>query len=185
MNKARWLLLINLAVSFYSVGAIWLMQGLIYPLWSDVSTRDFPNFQIDHLQHLFYVVFPQAGLATLTALALLWWRPPHVPTWALWLGVGLQAAWIIGTIIWWGPWQSQLATPVGSLPTMGPPNAVLFQQLLATHWIRVAILSASGVLAFWMTVVSFRTVGVENPASAGQQHKPTTPIPASISRAAN
>ena len=169
MNKARWLLLINLAVSFYSVGAIWLMQGLIYPLWSDVSTRDFPSFQNEHLVHLFYVVFPQAGVAVLLALAMLWWRPPYVPRWALWLAVGLQAAWIIGTILWWGQWQAQLATPVGPLPVMGPPNAALFQQLLTTHWIRVAIISAAGVLAFWMTVVSFRTVDVENPAGVEQQ----------------
>jgi hypothetical protein len=178
MNKARWLLLINLAVSFYSVGAIWLMQGLIYPLWSDVSSKDFPSFQADHLQHLFYVVFPQAGLAALIAVVMLWWRPPHVPVWALWLAVALQAAWIIGTVIWWGQWQAQLATPVGPLPAMGPPNAALFQQLLATHWIRVAIISAAGVLAFWMTVVSFRPVNDESAVAVGQARPAAKPIPA-------
>lgn len=89
---------------------------------------------------LFFVVFPQAALATLGALALL--RSLEIPKAALWLGLSIQLSLWLLTALLWGRWQGQIAlgaTPPGHL---GPANAELYQLLVATHWLRVALITS-------------------------------------------
>jgi hypothetical protein len=157
MSTARWLLLGNLVVSWYNVAVIWLMQVMIYPSWALARTADFGDLQGFHFWRLFSVVFPQAGLSVLGAVAMLRWRPPRVSVRAVWLGISLQvAAWAL-TAAFWGRWQARIALPVPdrSLPAIGPANRDLYHTLLTTHWVRVALLTAYGALLFWMAASSF------------------------------
>lgn len=155
MTRAQQILLATLAVSWYNVAVIWLMQILIYPSWAFIPTADFGQAQGDHFVRLFIVVFPQATLATISALALLRWRPPGIPRAALWLGLGIQLSLWLLTALLWGRWQGQIAlgdAPPGSL---GPANVELYHLLVATHWLRVALITSYGILVFWMVYRSF------------------------------
>jgi len=67
-----------------------------------------------------------------------------VPEWAPWLGAGLQAALLLGTAAWWGPLMVRLEMPDGGL------SIDRYKLLMRTHWLRVAIVSAYGVLVLWM-----------------------------------
>ncbi len=159
MTRAQQILLVTLAVSWYNVAVIWLMQILIYPSWAFIPTADFGHAQGYHFVRLFIVVFPQAALATLGALALLRWRPPGIPKAALWLGLGIQLSLWLLTALLWGRWQGQIAlgdAPPGSL---GPANVELYHLLVTTHWLRVALITAYGILVFWMAYRSFRQRG--------------------------
>ena len=54
----------------------------------------------------------------------------------------------MGTVVWWAPLMMKIGETPGEFP-LG-----LFRLLLTTHWLRVALITAYGVLAFWMVLVS-------------------------------
>jgi hypothetical protein len=157
-TRARqWLLLITLAAAFYDVGTIWMVH-LGYWLWPRVAPADFGRYHGAWAIGILPVIFPQAAVAFVGSVAMLRWRPPHVPVWAVRCGVVLQlVAWGL-TAVLWGPIQANLhfaTLPDGSL---NPQFVLLFD----THWLRVALHTAFGVLLFWMVSRSFV---VERPAT--------------------
>lgn len=146
------LVLANLALSFYNLAVIWLMQLDVFYTWRYIPTELFGQVQGEHFWKLFITVFPQAILTTLISGLLLKSRPVDVPTFPLVLGFGLQLlVWLL-TAIMWGRWQGQIAIvpPHEVPPTIGPANYRLYQVLINTHWIRVAIITAYAVLAAWL-----------------------------------
>ena len=84
-----WLLLGNLALSFYCTGTVWLVQLSSYPLWVYVGPNEFQGYHIAWWHSIWGPVLFPAGLAFASALALIWYRPARVPAWAL--GVGCLA----------------------------------------------------------------------------------------------
>lgn len=79
---------------------------------------------------------------------MLFWRPPGVPSWALWLGFGLQIVLYGLTAVLWGPLMARLSTADGGLVLP------LYRKLMVNHWLRVAIVTAYGILLFWMVTSS-------------------------------
>jgi hypothetical protein len=144
----RWLLLANLALGCYSVGTVWLVQLSSYRLWAHVAPNDFQNYHRVWWQSIWGPVLFPAALAFAGAMAMFWIRPPGVPSWAAWLGVVLQIAWVLGTVVWWAPLMMRIGESSGEFPVP------LFRLLLSTHWLRVALISAYGVLVFGMAIVS-------------------------------
>lgn len=153
--------LANVVVAAYNVAVIWLMQLIIYPSWAFIPTDQFGDAQGVHFWRLFLVVFPQAVLATVLAI-MLWRRPPpEAPAVALRAGVVIQVALWVLTAALWGRWQGQLAlgsadgaVADGAVGPLGPANAELYQLLVNTHWLRVALITAHGVLAVWVARTS-------------------------------
>lgn len=143
--------LTNLVVSAYNVAVIWLMQLIIYPSWAFIPTATFGEAQGIHFWRLFIVVFPQAALATGLAIAM-WRRPPAgVPMTAVRLGLVTQVALWVLTAGLWGRWQGELAfADGGSATALGPADTQLYELLLNTHWLRVALITGYGFLAVWM-----------------------------------
>ena len=43
-----WILIINLASSFYNIGGIWLMQMLFYPLFGVVGDKEWVKYHREH-----------------------------------------------------------------------------------------------------------------------------------------
>jgi hypothetical protein len=144
MNHTQWLLAVTAAFSFYSVGNIWLVQLSSYRLWPYVGKAEFHAYHIAWWRSIWGVIFIPAGVVFLGSLLMLWRRPPGVPAWAAWLGFALQVMLYGLTAVWWGPLMARLSTPEAGL------SLLLYRKLMVSHWLRVAIVTAYGVLAFWM-----------------------------------
>jgi hypothetical protein len=151
------LVLVNLALSFYNLAVIWLMQLDVFYTWRYIPTDLFGQAQGEHFWKLFITVFPQAILTTLISGLLLKRRPVGVPAFPLVLGFGLQLlVWLL-TAMMWGRWQGQIAVGLssGTGRSLGPANYALYQILMDTHWIRVGIITAYAVLAVWLAKKTF------------------------------
>jgi hypothetical protein len=141
----QWLLLINLAAAFYSVGTVWLAQ-LNWQLWQYVGQPTFNAYHQAWFRGIWWAIFPVAGVALIGVCAQIKWRPPHVPVWAVWLALGVQLAYLAGTIFWWAPGQATLQDAVLANGTLDP----YYQLLVGTNWIRVALLTMAGIVELWM-----------------------------------
>src|SRR5579862_9190170 len=115
MSKANWLLFTTAALSVYSVGQVWLVQLSSYPLWAFVGAGEFRAYHAAWWRSIWGVVLAPAALVTLGAVIMLLRPPLGVPSWAIWLGVALQAALVAGTAIWWGPLMARLEAPDGGM----------------------------------------------------------------------
>ena len=143
MDDGRWLLLAVCALAAYSVGQVWLVQLSSYRLWPLVGEREFHAYHAAWWRGIWGVILGPAALLLAAATVMLWRPAPGVPAWAVWLGFALQAALLIGTAAWWGPLMARLES-------RGGLHAERYRLMLATHWLRVGIVSAYGVLAFLM-----------------------------------
>jgi len=144
MESSRWLLLVNVAAGCYMMGQIWLVQMSCYPLWRFVGPAEFHAYHVAWWHSIWGVVFPPAGVALLCAIALVKRRPPGVAHGAVWLGACLEVLVCLLTAVWWGPLMARLEA------VSGPVYGALYEQLMTTHWLRVAIITAYGALAVWM-----------------------------------
>jgi hypothetical protein len=144
MDESRWLLLAAYALAFYCVGQVWLVQLSSYRLWPLVGSREFHAYHAAWWRGIWGVILAPAALLTATAVLMVWRPPTSVPAWGVWLGIALQALLLIGTAAWWGPLMARLETPEGGL------DAERYALMLTTHWLRVAIVTAYGILVLWM-----------------------------------
>jgi len=149
VTLARWILLLTLAFSFYNVGTVWLTQVSVYPLWKLVGQTDqWLPYHRAWWHSIWGVIFVPAGFALLGAILLMFFRPPIVPAWSLWLGLGIQIITYGLTALVWAPMQVRLDQGGGFHPEVQ-------QTLLQTHWGKVALITLYAVLMLWMTVVGF------------------------------
>lgn len=65
--KGKLFLLLNLALSFYLVGAIWAVEVDIFRSWKVIDPKDFP-----------------LALALMGSVMLIWYHPGNSPSWAIW-----------------------------------------------------------------------------------------------------
>jgi hypothetical protein len=151
MRLARRLLLLNFALGFYNVGTVWLTQVACYPLWANVGRAEWPVYHVVWWRSIQGVTLGPATLALLGSLAMLRWRPPHVPAAAVWLGAALPVAVLIGTAAWFAPLMARLTEVVDPTGISTPR----FRLLLTTHWLRVALVTAHAGLIFWFVTVGF------------------------------
>src|SRR5438552_3406736 len=99
MNRNQWLLLATCALSLYSVGNIWPVQLSSYRLWRYVGPREFHAYHLAWWHSIWGVILGPAVLVFVGALLMLRWRVPGVPTWAVWAGLALQLALVLGTAL--------------------------------------------------------------------------------------
>ena len=158
MTRAEWVLVLTLAASFYNVGTIWMVQ-MGYRLWPYLAPSDFGAYHRAWWSQIKPVVFPVAGLALFGSIAMIWLRPDGV-TWApLWLNIALQIGTGCLTAAFWGRWQAQTHYARRMDGSLDP----MYVRIMSTHWLRAALITANGLLVFWMTIehLSNRThVGV-------------------------
>jgi hypothetical protein len=133
-------LLINLALAFYLVGAIWAIEVDIFRSWAIVGPKEFRAVQSAHWHKLPYWVFAPLGLALIGSIVLIWYHPENSPHWAIWGNLICQVASHLLTAIYWGRWQAQL-----SMDERGPASPYL-AKILATHWIRTLLFNAYGLI---------------------------------------
>jgi hypothetical protein len=143
------LLLVNLALAFYLVGAIWAHEIDIFRTWRLVDARDFPKIQAVHWRKLPYWVFAPLALALIGSITLIWHHPLGSPVWAIWGNLGLQLVSHVLTALFWGKWQGKL-----SKDPRGPAGPYL-SRILATHWIRTLLIN---LYALTLLVWAIRTL---------------------------
>ena len=146
--NGKLLLLLNLALSFYLVGAIWAVEIDIFRSWKLIDPRDFRTVQSVHWRKLPYWVFAPLALALLGSISLVWSHPKMSPPWAVWGNLGAQVAAHLLTAFFWGPWQAQL-----SKDALGPASPYLLK-ILATHWIRTLLINAYAFILLAWTIRS-------------------------------
>ena len=144
MSRNHWLLLIAVTLASYGVGQVWLVQLSSYRLWAYVGVSEFQAYHQVWWRSIWGVVLLPAGLVFIASVLMLWMRPAGVPVWAVRLGFGLEFLLVLGTAVWWGPLMARLASPETGL--IQP----LYRQLMLTHWMRVGLVTAYGLLVFWM-----------------------------------
>jgi hypothetical protein len=144
MSRSQLILLAAVALSLYGVGNVWPVQVSSYRLYTHVGAREFHEYHLAWWHSIWAVILAPAIALFLTAAVMLWWRPPGVPTWSIWVGFALQLALVLGTSAWWGPLMARLEDANGSL------DIERYRLLLSTHWLRVALVTAYGALSLWM-----------------------------------
>jgi hypothetical protein len=148
MTGSEWLLVAACALSFYGVGQVWLVQLSSYPLWTYVGEREFHAYHRAWWRSIWGVILAPSALLALGSALMVWLRAPGVPAWAAWSGLALQAALLLGTAIWWGPLMAHLEAPDGGL------LRERYRLMMASHWLRVAIVTAYALLVLWMLAQS-------------------------------
>jgi hypothetical protein len=164
----KWILLLNLAFSMIGAGQVWLVQLSSYRLWAFVGPHEFHSYHIAWWHSIWFPLFIPAGLAIICTIGLFWFRPAAVPRSSVWAAIALISAIYLLTYIWWAPLMALIgATPAEFqavfkwgplLDVVGLRNKTqvqLYDLLLFTHWLRVALLSAYAILIFLMTFVGF------------------------------
>jgi hypothetical protein len=144
MTKSHWLLIATCGLSLYGVGQVWLVQLSSYGLWTYVGKHEFRAYHTAWWHSIWGVVLAPAALVFLSSVMMLWLHLPTTPWWATWLGLALQIALLLGTAAWWGPLMARLEAPDGGL------SLDRYHLLMTTHWLRVAIVTAYGLLILWM-----------------------------------
>lgn len=138
--SANEFLLINLALAFYGVGAIWAHEVDIFRSWKLLDPETFRRVQTVHWRKLPYWVFAPVILTFIGSIALLWYHPARSPLWMVWAPFACQLLTHLLTATLWGPWQAKL-----SQDQRGSASLYL-AKILATHWIRTLLVNLYGLI---------------------------------------
>jgi len=143
-------LLISLALAWYNVGTIWAHEVDIFRSWQHIGA-DFHRVQQTHWKKLPYWVFAPVALALAGSIALFWYHPAELPSWAMWGFFGCQALSLVLTALTWGRWQAALsADPLGA-------RSPYLHRILQTHWLRTTLITAAALLLLAGTSAAVRT----------------------------
>lgn len=136
IKPVDWLSLLNLAVTFYMLGLIWIVQLIHYPSFMLVDPSQFAAFHDKHSQALGLLAGP-AMILELILSFLLFWREAGLLTALL---VGLTLALWISTFFLSVPLHNRLASGY---------SKVLIVRLVQTNWVRTILWSLkAGVSVF-------------------------------------
>jgi hypothetical protein len=141
-------LVLNLALAFYPVGAIWAIEIDIFRSWKLVGQTEFHTVQSAHWHKLPYWIFAPLGLALVGSIVLIWYHPEISPHWAIWGILTCQLLSHLLTAIYWGRWQAKLGTD-----ERGPSSPYL-TKILSTHWVRTLLFNAYGLILLAWTIVA-------------------------------
>jgi hypothetical protein len=140
-KRTKLVLLANLAATMFMVGVIWFVQIVHYPLFGEVGEPNFAAYSEAHSRLTTFVVAPAMLVELATAALLVFLRPPGVPGFVLWIGVGLVAV----------VWVSTAFLQVPRHATLGLGfDEGAYEFLVASNWVRTAAWSLRGGISLWM-----------------------------------
>jgi hypothetical protein len=140
---------VTFALMFYGVGASFVESFVNYPTWRLIGPAEFLAYHraLGPLV-IGYMVIPMI-IATVLTVLLLWFRPPGIPRWAIWLSVALQMLVWISTAAIQLPIQFELSSSGLSLPAV---DRLIFTNL----WFRKVPQFINTLLFLWMMYSCFR-----------------------------
>lgn len=136
-------LLAHVAATWTMVGLVWFVQIVHYPLFAQVGTDVFAEYETAHNRLTTWVVGPPMLVETATAFTLLLAKPERIPSVLVWLGVALVL------VIWLS--TALLQVPQHEILTRGF-SADAHHFLVVTNWIRTVAWTVRGVLVLAMLV---------------------------------
>jgi hypothetical protein len=131
MRFSDWLLVSTVALAWYSVGFVWLVQVVAWPLFAYVGRNEFEAYHQAWWRGIRYILFVPSGLTLIGMAFLLKWTPPGVPLWTIWTSLGLYILMYVLTAVWWGPQQAKLTCT----------DTPQFDLIVKTHWARTALVT--------------------------------------------
>jgi len=135
MHFPDWVLICTLALAWYHVGIIWLVQVIAWPLFAHVGRNEFEGYHLAWWRGIRYVIFVPSALILAGIILLLRFPPAGVPMATLWTSLGLYVLIYVLTAAWWGPQQAKLKDP----------TSTRLKLILRTHWVRTALVSGLGL----------------------------------------
>ena len=143
MNPPNSILIVNLVVTMFMVGLIWMVQVVHYPLFDDLGEQDYVSYQQRHQLKITYLVGPAMLLELVTALLMIWWPAEGVSISLVYTGVGLIGVIWISTALVQVPCHEQLVKGF---------DLDAYRCLVKWNWVRTFAWTARGALVTWMLV---------------------------------
>ena len=138
MTPALALILAHLAAALFMAGLIWTIQVVHYPLFSDVGADAFPTYESRHQARIAAVIALPWAIETLTAIALVIWRPDGVAAPLVWAGLVVALALVVLTALVFAPIHADLSDGFA---------ADAHERLVNLNWIRTALWSGHAAIA--------------------------------------
>ncbi len=132
------LLLAHFATTWAMLGVILIVQVVHYPLFAQVGTSSFTEYEALHTSRITWVVAPLMLIELATAVGLAIVRPTQVSSVPIWIGLILLA------IIWAS--TAFIQVPLHN-KLMGGFDAAAHGKLVATNWLRTGAWGVRGVIA--------------------------------------
>lgn len=127
MNRAVWTFLVHLAVTWWMVGVIWMVQVVHYPLFGAVGVPSFAFYEHEHRRLITWIVMAPMGIELVGAYVF--WRAPPLGLPRREFFVGL----LLVCVIWAS--TAFLQVPAHQALSTGF-DAEVHGFLVSTNWIR-------------------------------------------------
>lgn len=141
MQNSVLLLLANASVTWFLVGLIWIVQVVHYPLFANVGSQQYQQYQSQHQTLITMVVGPTMLIELLSAIGLIWLCPSAIPKWLVYVGLGLVLVIWLSTAFVQVPCHEKLTLQF---------DANVHAWLVNSNWIRTIAWTARGLIAIWM-----------------------------------
>ncbi|MBT8401088.1 MAG: hypothetical protein KJO98_11475 [Rhodothermia bacterium] len=138
MLAYKTLLLVHFAATWAMLGVILIVQVVHYPLFAQVGSSTFAEYEALHTSRITWVVAPLMLIELAAAVGLAVVRPPEVPSVPIWAGLILLA------IIWAS--TAFIQVPLHNKLISGFDSAA-HSRLVATNWLRTGAWGVRGLIA--------------------------------------
>ncbi len=142
------LLLINFTATWFMAGVIWLIQIVHYPLFANVGSEHFADYEQAHQRLITPVVLPAMVIELATAIALVIYIPAGIPRWWMIVGVALVV------LMWLSTFALQV--PVHERFSVNGFDPGAHRWLVHSNWIRTVGWTMRAMLmaaALWRVLV--------------------------------
>ena len=141
--KTPWIFLLAFALVFYANGAGFIESFVNYPSWRLIGNNEFLRYHQFIGPRVIALLVAPAFAASVLTVALLRFRPPAIPLWAVWVAVVLQVTiWISSAAI-----QIPIQVEFGST---GFSEAQLAKLITSNFWLRRIPNALTAALYLWM-----------------------------------
>ena len=131
---------VHLAVTWFIVGLIWLIQLIVYPQFLRVGAADFRAYHFSHCLRIGFMIVPLVLFEAGSAAWLLYEGLRSMP---FLISLGMIPLIGLSTAVWQAAYHKRLM--------LGRDDAVI-RHLILTNWVRTLGWTARGVLLFFTTV---------------------------------
>ena len=125
---------VHLAVTWFIVGLIWVVQLIVYPQFLRVGAADFRAYHFSHCLRIGFMIVPLVLLEAGSAAWLLYEGLRSMP---FLISLGMIPLIGLSTAFWQAPMHTQL---------MQGRNDDVIRRLILTNWVRTLTWTARGVL---------------------------------------